>query len=82
MLILNNLIFFFFSEMFIIKYNFILLFFNILLLNSIILAYDLSSVLDNFIIGTPKVVCEETEVAMDIVTAKPFIGTKKYLKKL
>ncbi|KAF7639012.1 ZP domain-containing protein [Meloidogyne graminicola] len=52
---------------------YLILYFNFILY-SIILAYDLSSVLDNFIIGTPKVICEETEVAMDIVTAKPFIG--------
>jgi len=51
---------------------YLILFLNILI--STTLGYDLSSVLDNYIIGTPKVVCEETEVAMDIVTAKPFIG--------
>lgn len=39
-----------------------------------LLAYNLASVLDNSIIGTPKVVCEESEVILDILTAKPFIG--------
>uniref|UniRef100_A0A183CPG3 ZP domain-containing protein n=1 Tax=Globodera pallida TaxID=36090 RepID=A0A183CPG3_GLOPA len=39
-----------------------------------VLCYDISAVLDNFIIGTPKVVCGESEVALDIITAKPFIG--------
>uniref|UniRef100_A0A914I823 ZP domain-containing protein n=1 Tax=Globodera rostochiensis TaxID=31243 RepID=A0A914I823_GLORO len=39
-----------------------------------VFCYDISAVLDNFIIGTPKVVCGESEVALDIITAKPFIG--------
>ncbi|KAL3123440.1 hypothetical protein niasHT_004612 [Heterodera trifolii] len=51
--------------------HFILHFFHLFVA---ILSYDISAVLDNFIIGTPKVICGESEVALDIITAKPFIG--------
>ncbi|KAH7728503.1 CBN-CUTL-6 protein [Aphelenchoides avenae] len=33
-----------------------------------------ASYLDNSIIGTPKVICEENDVTLDIITSKPFAG--------
>ncbi|GMT27511.1 hypothetical protein PFISCL1PPCAC_18808 [Pristionchus fissidentatus] len=35
---------------------------------------EIISYADNGIVGTPKVVCEENDLALDIVTAKPFRG--------
>ncbi|KAI6182492.1 ZP domain-containing protein [Aphelenchoides bicaudatus] len=33
-----------------------------------------SAYLDNHIIGMPKVICEENDVSLDVLTAKPFNG--------
>ncbi|CAI4227626.1 unnamed protein product [Auanema sp. JU1783] len=40
----------------------------------ILISHAASNYLENSIVGTPKVICEENDLALDIVTAKPFQG--------
>ncbi|GMR51696.1 hypothetical protein PMAYCL1PPCAC_21891 [Pristionchus mayeri] len=46
----------------------------ILLATAASLYAEIVSYADNAIVGTPKVVCEENDLALDIVTARPFRG--------
>ncbi|KAF8368071.1 cutl-6 [Pristionchus pacificus] len=46
----------------------------ILLATAAALSAEIISYADNAIVGTPKVVCEENDLALDIVTSKPFRG--------
>ncbi|PAV67696.1 hypothetical protein WR25_04215 [Diploscapter pachys] len=54
--------------------NFIYQRISFLSLYPIFVSSVISNYLDNSIVGTPKVICEENDLALDIITEKPFQG--------